>query len=61
MKTKRKNLESVTFLAESVQSQTTVETAVQRGEVIANGTLPRPRPEQPTRKLSHTNAPRRKG
>lgn len=35
----KKKLESVTFLAESAQSQATVEAAVQRGEVIANGTL----------------------
>ena len=35
----KKKLESVTFLAESAQSQTTIEAAVQRGEVIANGTL----------------------
>ncbi len=35
----KKKLESVTFLAESDQSQATVEAAAQRGEVIANGTL----------------------
>ena len=35
----KKKLESITFLAESDQSQATIEAAVQRGEVIANGTL----------------------
>ena len=36
---KKKQLESITFLVENKQIQATVETAVQRGQTIANGTL----------------------
>ena len=39
MKTKRKQIESMTFLVENEHSRTTIEEAVQRGEVIAKGTL----------------------
>ena len=35
----KKKIESITFLVENEQSRTTIESAVERGEVIANGTL----------------------
>ncbi len=51
----KKKLESLTFLAENDHSQATVEQAVQRGELIANGTLlARDLSNQPSNHLTPT-------
>ena len=51
----KKKLESLTFLAENDHSQSTVEEAVQRGELIANGTLlARDLSNQPSNHLTPT-------
>ena len=51
----KKKLESLTFLAENDHSQGTVEQAVQRGELIANGTLlARDLSNQPSNHLTPT-------